>query len=262
MPGGRRRGVPHTALLFAPHTYNNPILYNDSTGHCPICLVAVAIILIIGISSDVPQPPPLPDPNQNTIINIRNSSTSSAEALVTMFTTDKLPGSTPISRLNVILNATKSSSYSHFAVPFDDSGFKSDFKDPYPGSSNQVGHFLTAVDISLNQNNVLGRSAIVGHEMYPDIGTPSGVSGFVDNIFQIGVGLTPPNDRNLFSTGTDSSFQQIINDGFGPNGIRTGNSIQDLRLSYLGTQMADKYISGGFPDNTSVGEWLTRNIMR
>jgi hypothetical protein len=33
MPGGRRRGVPRSALLFAPHGYNNPSRYTDPSGH-------------------------------------------------------------------------------------------------------------------------------------------------------------------------------------------------------------------------------------
>ena len=80
---------------------------------------------------------------------------TSAEALVTMFASNDLPGDTPATRLNVILNATGSDSYLHFAIPYDDSGFPESLQDGslWLSSSNQVGHFLTATDMAYSSSN-------------------------------------------------------------------------------------------------------------
>jgi len=255
-PGINQFTQPDTLIpnLYNPLDWNrysyaryNPVLYNDPTGHDPSgnCYDK-------GYCN-----------NLTEAIQQMTQNQTSAEALVTMFTSNDLPGDTPTTRLNVVLNATHSGPYSHFAIPYTDSGFKDEYIDPYPETSgNQVGHFLTAVDISLNQDNILGNSAIVGHEMYPDFGGPSGASGLADNMIQIGFGLLSPKDRNLFSLGSDSGYKTIINDGWGPFGIRRGNSIEDLRLSHLGQIMANLYKDASFPDNAAIGNWLKQNIMK
>jgi hypothetical protein len=52
MPGGRRCGVPHTALLFAPHVLNNPYTYNDPSGHQEIVtdtLIVVSLVVVVAV---------------------------------------------------------------------------------------------------------------------------------------------------------------------------------------------------------------------
>src|SRR5262249_48261384 len=59
----------------------------------------------------------------------------------------------------------------HFAVPglktggivsgWHDEGFNLAFKDPHPSSDNQVGHFLTSVNLGLNPNSVESKSDII-----------------------------------------------------------------------------------------------------
>lgn len=91
------------------------------------------------------------------IERIRDQAPSDAEALARIFESPSIPDDrTPEGRLRVILVATE-----HLLVPglqtgiaFHDRGFRADFRDPWPSSDNQVGHFLTAVGLSFNPAKV------------------------------------------------------------------------------------------------------------
>ncbi len=237
------------------YTFNNPVRYVDPDGHNPIPLIILLIVGAVALTADNPLPD-ISAPVREAINEIKGSAPTDADALVTMFTTDNLPGNTPTERLNVILDATSNGPFVHFEIDFGDSGFKDELRDPWPDTSgNQVGHFLTAVDIGYNADNYIGTGAIVGHEMYEDEhlwSTPT----------QLGIGWTSPSEQNLFTSGTDDAFQQILNNGWGPLENRTGNSMQDLRLSYLGWTMGKLYRQGFFTDNASVGRWLQEHIAK
>ncbi|MCI0561672.1 MAG: hypothetical protein MN733_24550, partial [Nitrososphaera sp.] len=109
------------------------------------------------------------------------------------------------------------------------------------------------VDIGYNADNYIGTGAIVGHEMYRD-----------DRLWsiptQLGIGWASPSEQNLFTVGTDEGLGQILNNGWGPAESRTGNSIQDLRLSYWGWTMGRLYRQGFFTNHASVGRWLKEHI--
>jgi hypothetical protein len=103
--------------------------------------------------------------NSDRIEQIRDNTKNDAETLAQLFTdTGISDNGTVAGRLRAILEATE-----NFWVPglqtgieFHDSGFKQPFKDPWPDSNNQVGHFLTAVGLSFNpakvQQQLLGQS--------------------------------------------------------------------------------------------------------
>lgn len=127
--------------------------------------------------------------NQKRIIQIRQDvGYDDAEALTKIFEDSLIKDNgSAIDRLNTVLEETKYFSFFplHTVLEFHDKGFKKDFKDPYPSSDNQVGHFLTAVSFSykpsqiswlrgaigadskLSDTEVATRLAI-GHELYPD----------------------------------------------------------------------------------------------
>lgn len=95
--------------------------------------------------------------NSDRIEVIRDAAGNDAEALAQMFEDSRITDDgTVAGRLREILDATES-----LIVPglqthirFHDSGFRPEFKDPWPSSDNQVGHFLTAVGLSFNPAKV------------------------------------------------------------------------------------------------------------
>src|SRR5215468_7756209 len=154
--------------------------------------------------------------NKAAIERIRDSASSDAEALAQMFESSSLSDDgTVAGRLRAVLDATE-----HVAVPglqtgitFHQSGFRSEYHDPWPSSDNQVGHFLTAVGLSFNPAKVAqsfaGRSLrdwlgadsamsneevalrlCVGHEKAPDPGPGTAIGGAI--LGGIGSGLLPP----------------------------------------------------------------------
>ncbi len=156
------------------------------------------------------------DHNQARIRGIRaEAGLDDAEALARLFEDGALrDDGTLAGRLRAILAATERRTIRglHTGLPFLDVGFRGDrarggsgFRDPWPSSRNQVGHFLTAVglafrpavvavpvfgvplrtwlgaDRSLPDERVAKRLT-VGHELAPDPGVlrgalPVGVAG-------------------------------------------------------------------------------------
>jgi hypothetical protein len=145
-----------------------------------------------------------PDHDQARIMAIRDEAgRDDAEALARLFEDGALrDDGTPANRLRTLLAATERLGIRGLqtALPFGDSGFRGDraprgagFRDPWPSSRNQVGHFLTAVglafrpaivsdpiagvplrtwlgaDRSLSDEQV-GKRLTIGHEFGPDPG--------------------------------------------------------------------------------------------
>lgn len=141
--------------------------------------------------------------NTQAIERIRDAARNDAEALAQIFEATTISDDgTPRGRLNAILAATESSIVPGLqtGITFHDIGFRKEFKDPWPHSDNQVGHFLTAVGLSFNPARVsqgfLGRTLrdwlgadaaltdeevairlCVGHEKAPDPGLGTALGG-------------------------------------------------------------------------------------
>jgi len=141
--------------------------------------------------------------NKQAIERIRDAARNDAEALAQIFEATTISDDgTPRGRLNAILAATESSIVPGLqtGITFHDIGFRREFKDPWPHSDNQVGHFLTAVGLSFNPSKVaesfLGRTLrdwlgadagltdeevairlCVGHEKAPDPGIGTALGG-------------------------------------------------------------------------------------
>ncbi len=208
--------------------------------------------------------------NRARIVTIRDEASSAVEALARMFTdveiTDDgtLPG-----RLSAILAATEHRFVPglHMGLPIGLTGFRKEFEDPWLSSTDQVGHFLTAVrlvyDPAFLSNPVfqllLGRRynddlpvrLIVGHEKAPD---PPDVNSLrvrtafnVLKCFRLQVQSASSEDITNFRAGNLEAIRV---------GTGLGNSMADLRLSYKGWQFGHWMVTGRFGNTEETAHWI------
>lgn len=195
--------------------------------------------------------------------------------LIGLYQNSFLPGKTALMRTQYILQATENATYVHFSrIPEGDSGFACNYQDSlvWRESSNQVGHFLTAVDISLKAHQSWWKKgllldAVIGHEMIGDwAGHGIQVAfGFTTNLLTFG------SLHRWFLSGEEENFNKIItisrvvNYGIlgkialQPN-FYSGNSIEDLRLSYQGWKFGELLSKNSFVTPEEAAEWLKENL--
>jgi RHS repeat-associated protein len=140
---------------------------------------------------------------------------------------------------------------------YHDTGFKKEFRDPWPNSNNQVGHFITAVKFGEYSIKSTGWKEtaldfVIGHEMLAD-GFP-----ILSNIQQVLTGRRYRETHEMFLSGKDSEFTKILE--ITGTEKRSGNSIQDLRLSYKGWEFAQLIYGDELQTNEEYAAWLAQNI--
>jgi hypothetical protein len=204
-------------------------------------------------------------PEQESVEAIRNVAPSSVDALMMMFTLSVLEGDTPKKRFDAIREATKSGRYKYMNGDFSDSGFQ----EQYQEGGDQVSHFIQGAVMGYKTKEGTFRefaalSTICGHEMIGDIsGGRFGVNyhTYAGNARQILWGLQNSGEANeWFLEGTDEAFQKIYDLNDDPDANRTGNSVADLRLSYIGWIFGRKLANGEFETMDDAVRWLEDNI--
>jgi hypothetical protein len=195
-------------------------------------------------------------------------------------------GRTSSSRLEWLLEATSDSWWkpTHFALKFgSDKCFREEFRDSqfYPfwygpdveGTSNQVGHFLTAIDMAYNH---WGEGFMIRHEQFGDgnqaedewwendVNNLSGLFitintavNFNDAVEYDRQGLYHERDVvlwELLNFDADISYE-------GGSLDRDGNSLQDLRLSLKGYRFANWVRENGGTHPSFAASWLRVNLM-
>ncbi len=195
---------------------------------------------------------------------------NSYEAMVHLFENENLPGETAQERLDFILDVTSSSSKNpvHFngVIPQDDSGFRSEVQDGHiwPGSSRQVGHFLTAVRMGYEEDRPFYyEAAAVGHELSADgtilndaLQTAQGfrhVGTFREGIQAVHDGDWEAMDQAVFSIMGEDNVQP-------GQWFRGGNSHEDLRLTMLGWAMGEMIQNGDLATREDVIAWMDEFI--
>jgi|GEM_PF-150382 len=117
--------------------------------------------------------------NQGRIRDIAAKASSDLDALARLFEDDRVEDDgTVVGRATALFEATERTLIPGLqtAIPFGDTGFAGDrgrdgsgFRDPWPSSRNQVGHFLTAVRLSLAPD--------VAHQPIPVLGSIRAIVG-------------------------------------------------------------------------------------
>jgi len=195
---------------------------------------------------------------------------------------------TAYARMKEVLDSTEDSPVTNFAegsIPVGDTGFAREYQDGtiWPalpdfenqpgqrGSDNQVGHFLTAVNLSIQVHEKpwhlrwafknIYLSAIIGHELLGDdfggdINKVVPVVALAQTLFG-GPGPSGWYARRLFLSGDDDKLRQLFEAGGKPG---LGNSLEDLRLSYQGWVAGEKLVDGEFDTTKDFAEWLEKNL--
>ncbi len=212
---------------------------------------------------------------------VYNKDQTALDWLIGLYKDENLPGSDSIERTKYVLYATESSKYVHFKdgrIPDNDSGFNIIFQDSvrWPNSDMQVGHYLTAVDISMRVHSLppivqpvakkVGLAVVIGHELVGDDVTIPGMP-IVGHLYQAYLGvraeiLSGGKVSEWFFNQNDDELQKILN--YGPvenwDYLHNGNSIQDLRLSYEGWVAGQKLAEGNFQSPQEFSNYLEETL--
>ena len=168
-----------------------------------------------------------------------------------------------------------------------DEGFQAQFRDdhlyrdvwgfetPY---SQQVGHFLTAVDMGRGGASLedVWIRFIVGHEMYTDGGKgPSGLGpGGSSLAYTVPMQILQPTEYEIalfkqavqldaagrFDERDDLLYAILDPSKHGGLEYRIGNSMEDLRLSVKGYRLGQMVSSGELATNKDVANWIAFNV--
>jgi hypothetical protein len=176
----------------------------------------------------------------------------------------------------------------------DSAGFRSEFKDPYSESSNQTGHFLTAVAHGLegvglvetylkmdNKSSTLKTREVamrldIGHELRADPTPIEALNCVATTTF------CPFLEQYKKTTSTDvKTFEKALkNLSSDPDATlelarlkkdlapiiakipvnSSGNSEQDLLLTAIGWKFADIIAANGFKNSSQAADWLNNNL--
>ena len=212
--------------------------------------------------------------NRERILTLRDEATDAVDALARLFEDEHISddGTIP-GRLRAILGATE-----HRFVPglqmgvrIGLTGFRKEFEDPWAASTDQVGHFLTAVRLAFApeflSNPILPMllgglgdteiplRLILGHEKAPDppdVYKPSQRSLITAiRAFRVQYQATTDEDLANFQSGR---LEEI------PVGTGLGNSRADLRLSYKGWQFGHWVAEGRFPTRGDLARWIRQEL--
>jgi hypothetical protein len=212
--------------------------------------------------------------NRRRILAIRDKAPTAVEALARMFTDPHISDNGQIrGRLRAILAGTQHRLVPglHTGLAIGLTGFRSEFQDPWETSTDQVGHFLTAVRLTVDPgflsnplfpillgglgDDELPLRIMIGHEMAPD---PSDIDQIslktpfrVLRRFRAQYQSVTGEDVANFRAGKLEEIQ--IGGGI-------GNSLADLRLSHQGWIFGQRLAGGGFQSKEEIADWIRSEL--
>jgi hypothetical protein len=185
--------------------------------------------------------------NKRAALAIRDEAPTAVEALARMFVDDRI----------------------HIGL----TGFREEYEDPWPSSSDQVGHFLTAVRLSFDArflrfpafplllgswgDHDIPLRLTIGHEKKPD----------PPDITKIHLGTALRVLRHFRAQYQAATSEDVANFRKGKLdaiqlGGGLGNSIEDLRLSRKGWEFGELMRRNHFQSNAEVSEWIRSELAR
>lgn len=212
--------------------------------------------------------------NRVRIVAIRDGAPTAVEALARMFTDEQIEDDGTVGgRLRAILLATEHKFVMglHTGAKIGVTGFRQEFEDPWKGSTDQVGHFLTAVRLAFDPRFlvnpvfplVLGGwghrdralRLMIGHEKAPDPASIEQISlRTIINVlrcFRVQYRAATAEDVANFAAGKMEAI--TIHNGL-------GNSLADLLLSYQGWLFGRAVAEGRFGSREAVAEWVRAEL--
>jgi hypothetical protein len=212
--------------------------------------------------------------NRRRILAIRDEAPTAVEALARMFTDVHISDNGQIrGRLRAIFAATQHRLVPglHTGIAIGLSGFRIEFEDPWETSTDQVGHFLTAVRLTVDPGFLsnplfpillggLGDDEfplriMIGHEMAPD---PPDVDQIslktlvrVLRCFRAQYQAVTREDVANFRAGKLEEIQ---------TGTGLGNSLADLRLSYQGWIFGQRIAEREFQSKEEIAGWIRSEL--
>lgn len=212
--------------------------------------------------------------NRVRILALRDEAPTAVEAFARMFTDPNFADDGSVrGRLHTLLTATEHRFVPglHTGLTLGMTGFRAEFEDPWPTSTDQVGHFLTAVRLTVDpqflSNPVfplllgsLGQPDLplrlmIGHEKVadPEDVSRANLKALVTAIrcFRAQYQSVTAQDVASFKTG----HLELIQVGSG-----LGNSPADLRLSYKGWLFGHAIVEGAFHNRDSVAHWIRTEL--
>jgi hypothetical protein len=212
--------------------------------------------------------------NRRRILVIRDEAPTAVEALARMFTDAHISDNGHIlGRLRAILAATQHRFVPglHTGIAIGLNGFRSEFEDPWKTSTDQVGHFLTAVRLTVDPGFLsipifpillggLGDDEfplrlMIGHEKAPD--PPD-----VDQISLKTLVKVLRCFRAQYRAVTEEDVANFRAGNLGAIRIGTGlgNSLADLSLSYQGWIFGQRIAEGRFRSQEEVADWIRKQL--
>ncbi len=203
--------------------------------------------------------------------------------MIDFYRDNRMPGDTALERTKYLLDNTDGGRYTHFLnIPTGDSGFNIKYQDSsvWPSSDNQVGHYLTAVDISITVHSLpdnvqplirpFALATVIGHEMLGDTVRPAignwsfpAVGHALQGLYGVRAQILSLGEVNRwFLDGNDQKLQKILSYGPADNWdyFHEGNSIQDLKLSREGWNAGKQLVNGEFQTPESFADYLDERL--
>ncbi|MGC1121820.1 MAG: SpvB/TcaC N-terminal domain-containing protein [Candidatus Methanofastidiosia archaeon] len=160
-------------------------------------------------------------------------------------------------------------------------GFGTAYEDPHPSSSNQVGHFLTAVNLGYNWTRrprvfpeEIAIILMIGHEKVPDFQErgsffgkkiiPTSLkefwAGYITYLFTSEIQMFQIAENVLEKTKYPENAFHLLQKGIGVDKSKSGCSYEDLRLSLMGFHLGKLIKEGTLRDPSDVAKWIRTNL--